>query len=460
MIFGRGDRNEINWYLQAVDEIHDGMESLMTMADYNSAIKIAMVRLEEEFGYILTRTGHSTARYSTSSSSISDDSVSYELVEDDYLDYDIIPSEEEINDLQSLAERMDFVQCVEVYGRVRKGTVYLCFQRLGIEKLSIQAVWRLVWDVLEVKIKQWIRAAKFCVQIFFPKEKQLCDQIFQSHGTLVVDFCFIEIVRDVMVQLFDFVEVISSSLRSPERFKFLDLHEALLDLMPELNNLFQSKSTEPIEIEVVESPFRIRAVEILLRLADAVRRSLLQLENDLCHESSANLIPDETIHSLTRYVMDYITRISDYKQSLTSLIVSKPSTDLKYSDDDKTTIDMEFIEVEGQTPLALHLIWIIEILVCKLNVKSENYEDAHLFMMNNVHYIAQRIRDCPKLRMIIGDDFANKLIGKVHLTWMVRAVDSNRMGRVTRVLLKMQNLFHTIVFLGLYALQSRLMDSD
>ncbi|XP_059627124.1 exocyst complex component EXO70B1-like [Cornus florida] len=310
-IFGRGDRNDINQYLQAVDEIHRRMA---TISDDNSVIKIAMARLEEKFGYILTRIGHSNPRYSTCSSSMSDDSVSYELVEEDYLDYDIVPSEEEINGLRSIAERMDSVQCVQVYRRVRKGAVDECYQRVGIEKLIIQDVWKLEWQVLEVKIRQWIRAAKFCVRIFFPKEKQLCQQIFGGLATtVVVDFCFAEIVRDGLVQLFDFVDVISSSSRSPSErlFKFLDLHEALSEILPELDNLFQSNSAEPIEIEVVESPIRIGAIQILYPLAEAISGILLQLENDLCHESL--VIPDGTIHSLARYVMDNITRLSDYK---------------------------------------------------------------------------------------------------------------------------------------------------
>ncbi|XP_059627122.1 exocyst complex component EXO70B1-like [Cornus florida] len=381
-----------------------------------------MAWLEEEFGYILAKIGHSNPRYSTCSSLMSEDSVSYELVEEDYLDYDIVPSEEEINDLRSIARRMDSVQCVQVYRRVRKGAVDVCFQRLGIEKLIIQDVWKLEWQVLEVKIRQWIRAAKFCVRIFFPKEKQLCEQIFGGLvTTVVVDFCFAEIVRDGLVQLFDFVDVISSSGRSPpERlFNFLDLHEALSELLPELDILFQSNSAGPIEIEVVESPIRIRAVQVLSRLTEAIRGVLLQMENDLCHESSA--IPGGTIHSLTRYVMDYITRISDYKQSLTSLIVSMPSA-----------LDL-LIELEGQSPLALHLIYLIEILVGRLEIKSKHYEDAHLFMMKNVNYIVEKIRDCPELRMMIGDDFAKNLIRKVSGARKMPVVHSNT-RKVLRIL--------------------------
>ncbi|XP_059627125.1 exocyst complex component EXO70B1-like [Cornus florida] len=377
--FDGEDHNDINQYMRAIDEIHCWLE-LTTVSDAdkskaNSVLEKAMAWLEEEFVNILTRTGNLSLSYSTCSSSIN-----YELVEDDYLDYDIVPSEEKINDLQSVAERMHSVQCLQVYRGVRKDIVDVCFQRLGIEELSIEDLWRLEWQVLELKIKQWIRAAKFCVRIFFPKEKQLSEQIVAGLETVVVDFCFMEIVRDAAVQLFDFVDAISTSRLLPERlFKFMDLHEALSDLLLEVDVLFQSKSAEPIEIEVVESSIIIRAVEILSQLKEVVRGTLLQLEREVCHEQSTTLAPVGTIHNLTRYVMDYTILVSEYKQSITSLIVSKPSTDLKYWDDG-TVIDMDSIEVEGRTPLALHLIWIIKNLVCKLNVKSKHYDDFNLLL--------------------------------------------------------------------------------
>ncbi|XP_059638858.1 exocyst complex component EXO70C1-like [Cornus florida] len=169
--------------------------------------------------------------------------------------------------------------------------------------------------------------------------------------------------------------------------------------------------SEPIEIEVVESPIQIQAVEILSQLKEAVRGTLLQLEKEVCHEQSTILVPGGIIHSLTRYVMDYTIRVSEYKQSLTSIIVSKPSIYLKYLDDE-TIIHMDYIEVEGQTSLALHLIWIIQNLVRQLNVKSKYYDDADLalsFMVDNVLYILQKIIGCSELRMVIGNHLLNKL---------------------------------------------------
>ncbi|KAH7547060.1 hypothetical protein FEM48_Zijuj01G0267000 [Ziziphus jujuba var. spinosa] len=448
MIF-EGDRVEVDRYLHAVDHVQRSMSEVSIADDdqakVNSAIQIAMARLEDEFRNILlnhtapietdsltdpSSSTHSSisARNSVSTADFEDDgdedkdddedellkrgdsnnSVSYRSTSS-IREIDLIPSDAVI-DLRSIAERMINAgylrECIQVYGSVRKSAVDSSFRRLGIEKLSIGDIQRLEWDQLEAKIRRWIRAAKVCIRIVFASEKKLCEQIFEGLGTAIDDACFMETVKGPAIQLFNFAEAISISRRSPEKlFKILDLHDALMDLIPDIDVVFESKSSESI---------RIQAAEILSRLAEAARGIMSEFENAVLREPSRVPVPGGTIHPLTRYVMNYISLISDYKQTLNELIVSKPSTGSRYSGD-PTTPDMEFTELEGKTPLALHLIWIIVILQFNLDGKSKHYKDAslvHLFMMNNVHYIVQKVKGSPELREMIGDDYLKKLTGK------------------------------------------------
>ncbi|RYQ89018.1 hypothetical protein Ahy_B09g095885 isoform C [Arachis hypogaea] len=449
MIFD-GDRQEVDRYLQAVDEIQRSMSSASISDDpkVNCALQIAMARLEDEFRNILIshtnpieadslidptslhfttpedeedhdqqqqqQQQQDTAADSSSSSSFSSgDGAS--SVNSSYRstssirEIDLIPSEA-VYDLRSIAERMIssgyLRECIQVYGSVRKSAVDASFRRLGIEKLSIGDVQRLEWEQLEAKIRRWIRAAKVCVRTLFASEKKLCEQIFDGVGTAIDDACFMETVKGPAIQLFNFAEAISISRRSPEKlFKILDLHDALMDLIPDIDVVFDSKSSESI---------RIQAAEILSRLAEAARGILSEFENAVLREPSKVPVPGGTIHPLTRYVMNYISLISDYKQTLNELIVSKPSTGSRYSGDPSTP-DMDFTELEGKTPLAIHLIWIIVILQFNLDGKSKHYKDAslsHLFIMNNVHYIVQKVRGSPELRQMIGDEYLKRLTGK------------------------------------------------
>ncbi|KAM7476107.1 hypothetical protein LguiB_023350 [Lonicera macranthoides] len=454
MIFD-SDRQEIDLYLQAVDEIQRSMESA-TIADdqtkANSTIQIAMARLEDEFRNILIAhtspietdslvdQSFSSSHSHSHSPLRTDSSIGTDLQDDDddtdedsvrpdgdlqestssstlvsyrstnsIRELDLMPSEA-IYDLRRIAERMISAgylrECVQVYGSVRKSVVDSSFRRLGVEKLSIGDIQRLDWEVLETKIRRWIRAAKVCVRILFASEKKLCEQIFEGLGTATDDACFMETVKGPAIQLFNFAEAISISRRSPEKlFKILDLHDALSDLMPDIDVVFNSKSPESI---------RVQAAEIQSRLAEASRGILSEFENAVLREPSRIPVPGGTIHPLTRYVMNYISLISDYKQTLAELIVSKPATGSRYSDD-STTPDMDFSDHEEQSTLALHLIWIIVILQFNLEGKSKHYKDAslaHLFIMNNVHYIVQKIKGSPELREMIGDNYLRKLTGK------------------------------------------------
>ncbi|KAF5743800.1 Exocyst subunit exo70 family protein D2 [Tripterygium wilfordii] len=463
MIFD-GDRDEVNRYLQAVDEIQRSMSTASisstaedqesnNMVNNPATIQIAMARLEDEFRNILlihtspieadslTDPSSSSSRLSTDESldeslslgegldarvkqhqedeeqqpeGISADSSSFSHSSyrstSSIREIDLIP-EEAINDLQCIAKRMisgGFLrECIQVYGSVRKSAVDASFRRLGIEKLSIGDIQRLEWDALETKIRRWIRAARICVRILFASEKKLCEQIFAGVGTAIDDACFMETIKAPAIQLFNFAEAISISRRSPEKlFKILDLHDALMDLLPDIEAVFDSKSSDSI---------RVQAAEILSRLAEAVRGILSEFENAVLREPSRVPVPGGTIHPLTRYVMNYISLISDYKQTLIELIMSKPSTGSRNSGD-PTTPDMDFAELEEKTPLALHLIWIIVILQFNLDGKSKHYKDAsisHLFMMNNVHYIVQKVKGSPELREMIGDDYLKKLTGKL-----------------------------------------------
>ncbi|KAF8091929.1 hypothetical protein N665_0432s0031 [Sinapis alba] len=472
------DPQEVKLYLHAVDEIQRYVSSageLETRA--NSAIQIAMARLEDEFRNILV--SHSSPINSDSLMSSSSSSSHLE-VEEDASNNDEDDQEEETDLLKRtgsssssssatvrlptgrgsysrstssireielipidavvylswIARRMVSAgylrECIQVYGSVRKSAVDSSFRRLGIEKLSIGDVQRLNWEALEQKIRRWIRAAKICVRVVFASEKLLCEHVFESVGAVNIhEACFMETVKGPAIQLFNFAEAISISRRSPEKlFKILDLHDALIELLPDIESVFDLKSSDSI---------RVQAAEILSRLAEAARGILSEFENAVLREPSRVPVPGGTIHPLTRYVMNYISLISEYRPTLVDLIMSKPSRNAT----DSNAPEMDFSEVENKGPLALHLIWIILILQFNLEGKSKYYRDAalsHLFVMNNVHYIVQKIKGSAELREMIGDLYLRKLTGKF------RQAATYYLSRRTQILEKLSPAYRS--FLG------------
>lgn len=454
MIF-EGQPQEAEKYLKTVDELQKLMESVsLPQADVHKAqnvLQIAMVRLEEEFRNLLlvhsepmdpelvlnpasmasSRSLNESYRDRPSHSSDDDEAeeeeeeaVSHPLA-DKVCEMDLIP-QDVIPDLHRIAERMVAAgyarECMQVYGSIRKSMVDESFLRLGIEKLSIGDVQRLEWETLEVKIKKWIRAAKVCIRMLFASEKRLCEQVFDGLDS-VGETCFSELAKGATMQLFNFSEAIAISRRSPEKlFKILDLYETLSELLPDIEMVFSDELCANVKTQ---------ASEILTRLGEAARGIFTEFENAIQRETSRTPIPGGTIHPITRYVMNYISFISDYKETLMKLIVNKPSQTSKLLPEGLIDLTGEYdkgSDSDDQSVLSLHLVWITLILQNNLEGKSKVYKDislSHIFLMNNVHYIVQKVKGSD-LRALIGDDWLRKHSGKVRqyatnyqrATWM------------------------------------------
>ncbi|KAL8252481.1 hypothetical protein R6Q59_036174 [Mikania micrantha] len=93
-------------------------------------------------------------------------------------------------------------------------------------------------------------------------------------GTDAGEVCFMEMVKAPAIQLFSFAEA-----------------DTLLDLMPDIDTLFESKALESIRDQVTE---------IVTRLVEAARGMLLEFKNVVLHEPSKVPDPGGTIHPLTR----------------------------------------------------------------------------------------------------------------------------------------------------------------
>ncbi|XP_059671073.1 exocyst complex component EXO70A1-like [Cornus florida] len=327
---------------------------------------------------------------------------------------------EKKDDLHRIAEILNSAghleKCVDAYQSVRKTFLETSLRKLGIQRLSMNDIRSLEWEALENKIRQWTQAAKICVSVLFASEERLCKRVFGGLGNAIDDDCFAETVKDPAFQLFEAGKALSictsDRSRRPEKlFRILDLHEMLLKLLKDVEIIFRSESLESVGIQ---------ATEMLWQLAKAAREILPQFESDMLRAQSHFQDQSGGIDNLTTYVVRFITQIAYYNEGLTKLIVSKPEFG-RNCGDAVTIPDAKLAQLDGRTsttPLVVHLIWIVEILQFKLEAKSKRYDNpslAQLFMMNNVHYIVQNIKEDPDLRDMVGDDYLKTLIENVQL---------------------------------------------
>ncbi|KAK2979516.1 hypothetical protein RJ640_008400 [Escallonia rubra] len=463
MIFDR-NLHEIDQYFQAVDQIQRLTKSAALLSDYRSQginlIQLATARLQFEFQAILTRKADidptAAAYFSSLSTSCSSGyqspgtnlnqmdkarhqfefqvmltrqtdsnptsaayfssistSCSSGLRGDDYTDHPAL-SDKEIYYLRCITERMSSIgslhYCIEVYCCSRKKFVEKSFRLLGVEKLSTNDVKRLEWEELQKKIKLWTGAARECVRKLFAREREMFEQIFDGlESAQTYDACFVATVKDAAICLFKFAETVSTTRPWMQKlFGILGLYYALSDLLPDLNLIFQSDSSKSIVNQ---------AAGILPQLEELVRGILSDFENGVLHEMSSVPTYAGTVHPFTKYVMEYIFGIVRYKDILSELIVSKPSATLRNEC--------------GRTPLELHIIWIIVSLKFNLESKSKIYNDSslgHLFVMNNIGFIVQKIEESSELGEMIGNDYRKKLS-----EIMLEAVNSYRRSIWDRV---------------------------
>lgn len=348
------------------------------------------------------------------------DSTSISLHYQDFMSLHAILSAEDVKVLRGIAEILsgtDYYQgCVRVYVGLRKDIIDRIYEILE-EKINLEAVHEPnYWEELNEKIQRWIQIAKICIGNIFANEKLLYKQIFEGlgggggrgrttddHGDSVN---LVYIIEDAATKLFEFPNSVMASRRLPQRLEiFLPLNQELLNLMPTVNELFCRNSRLPRNIHAC-------ATGIMSRFAEHVNKILAASERHVLRELSMNPTPKGGIHSLTEYVTGYMDLISDHRKSLGDLIVTNQAAP---PSDHSTASEMNYSEPDS-SPLKHHLIRMIEFLMYNLKFKSKFYEQEslnHLFIMNNINSVAQKIRNSQGLQELIGIKFLNKLTSSV-----------------------------------------------
>nr|GMD62760.1 exocyst complex component EXO70A1-like [Ipomoea batatas] len=397
-----GDHCDMDEYLQAIDEIVKSIKSAQISPEdrtkLESTVHIAKNQLKNEFQTILNSSCLTTYTEISPAYSSSFSTGGYSFAGS------IVGC---VHDLRSIAERMSLMgyphDCKSLYRTARKSHLDANFRRIGIEKLSISDIRRMQWEELEEKIGQWIRAAQFCIENLFCREKIMCQEVFEDLQTAKDDAFFMEIVKDHVTMFFAFAQAVSSIRPSAERlFKILDLHERLSSLLPDIEYIFSAKSSEWVQIQ---------AKITVSQLGQASRDILHNFEHSVLAHSWSVTGVEEGVHPLTTYVMEYLTKmIYGYGQPLTTLITSKPEIMIERMGD--TVLNRRFIDRENQSPLASHLVWIITSLHCNLKIKSKQHKDygyEHLFLMNNVRYIVLQVQECALMKDSIGEEYVHDL---------------------------------------------------
>jgi len=377
-------------------------------------MEMAMARLQKEFYQILAATRDQ----------LDPESISVRSPDGSIEDENELRSEEEfktagesitnvvrvvavaMSDLKSIADCMMSsgysIECVNIYKLVRKSVVDEGLYLLGIEKFRSSQIHKMNWEALEHMIKNWMNAV-IAVKTLLSGEKALCDHVFSASQT-IKESCFSEITKGA-INLFRFPVHVAKCKKLPERiFPLMDLYEALSDLQPEVELIFNSESTSDIKLQVVSS---------LHGLGESIRAILSDFVSTIQNDSSKTLIVGGGIHPLTQKVTSYISSLADYSRILSDIVSDSPpprNTALPEAYFESPTSD------SGLTPaVSVHLAWLIFVLLCKLDRKAEVYKDmslSYLFLANNVQIVLDKV--CTThLNVLLGEGWVFKHAKKV-----------------------------------------------
>ncbi|XP_023765303.1 exocyst complex component EXO70E2 [Lactuca sativa] len=440
MILDSGsDENQTNEYLNAVNEVKtlvERLESLNPNKDTsehevllkaNDVLQTSMARLEEEFKHILIHNQQNFEPERLSFRSIEDDcvdSTSIVSFEDDSFDDSIqrdsitisrgsevhimdLINPQVIPNLKSISTLMfdsNYIkECCNAFISVRKDALDDCLFILEVEKSSIEDVLKMEWATLNSKIRKWTKVMKIFVRIYLASEKSLCEQIFGKNE--VVNSCFAESSKASILQLLNFAEAISIGPHKPEKLiRILDMYEVLADLKPDIESFYQNDPG---------SYLRTEFQDVLTRIGDCATTTFLEFKNAVGANPSNAAFPGGGIHHLTRWVMNYVTTLIDYSNSLNTLLKTEiqfqdpsSSPDVNLEDDNANQKNSSF----SISPMTSHFQSLMSLLESNLEEKSRLYREealGHLFLMNNINYMAEKVKGS-ELRTVLGDNWIRK----------------------------------------------------
>ncbi|XP_049412284.1 exocyst complex component EXO70H1-like [Solanum stenotomum] len=382
--------NDLQHAMQFV--IKDNSTSKLLVRAHN-LIQIAIKRLQKEFYTILSGSSYFLDHETVSSSRASKSSMEDEV------------SESVMADLKAIADCMICAgygrECVKLYKVNRKSVIDETLFYLGIEKLNSYQVQKMDWELMEMKIKNWLSSVKIAVNALFRGERILCDYVFSS-SVNIRDSCFSEIANDGALTLFVFPEMVMKFKKlSPEKmFRVLDIYEIICELWVELESIFTFDSMAVVKAQAMAS---------LGKLGDAIRAMLSEFETAVQKDSS-KVVLGGGIHPLTQYVMNYLVFLGDYSGAISDIVVDSSPMSIQMLSESCYLSPTSGDGDSPSSPIVVRLTWLVLVLLCKLDGKAQLYKDvglSYLFLANNLNYVVLKVRES-NLKLLLGSEWISK----------------------------------------------------
>ncbi|KMZ68727.1 Exocyst complex component EXO70A1 [Zostera marina] len=285
--------------------------------------------------------------------------------------------------VQQLAQSGRQIQCSKIYQDARSLKLEKCVQKFGLgnDKFTVDTVQEMQGSSLKERITDWTKCTRVTVLLLFAAERKLYDKIFQGIGKLNEEI-FAEVTSASLRMIVNFVEVIVKCPHGPEN---LFIIFEMFDVIHELQS--------DIEITLKGNACAEKRTSFLMlrkQIAFTIQGILGKFPESIEKDPSKGVPSNGKVHPVNSYVMNYLKLLLDFL----------PSIRVFYKD---------FVIEDASNPETL-VLNIMQALLTNLELKSKQYKDpalAHIFLMNNYHYIVLAVKDS-KAKDLLGDDWVQK----------------------------------------------------
>ncbi|CAO2162631.1 unnamed protein product [Urochloa humidicola] len=388
-------------YLYAVD---DAIAAAGHSARAAAAVHAAMPRLEEEARSLLSSSPSLQRRLSLSSADDVADEASSATPSAPPSPRHGALSPDATASVRGVADRMLRAgygpELAQVYVTARRDALAESVALLGVEAVSIEEVMRMEWNVLDQRMRRWSHAVTAVVGTLLAGERRLCDEVFAEPDEELGHECFADVARGCVLQLLGFADAVAVSARATEKlYRTLGMYEALAGVRPDLEALFSGDRAS-------REFFAGEVSSTVEQLGSALRHTIEEFGHAIHGEASRKAVHGGEIHPMTRYVLNYCGLLADSRATLDAVLGDAGL------DDDTTTDDAAV----ATTPAARCIRELLTLLLGKVDEKSRLYDDAglqNIFLMNNLYYVVQKVRESPPLRELLGDDWLRRHRGQI-----------------------------------------------
>ncbi|OAY34286.2 exocyst complex component EXO70B1 [Manihot esculenta] len=316
-------------------------------------------------------------------------------------------SQESISNMNKIATAMISwgyeKECCVAYNMVRRNVFNVELDKLGFINTNVEDVQKMQWETLEGEIVAWTDILTHCYSVLFAAELKLCNVVFSGYPS-VSQRLFSELALVVTVRFLNFAEAVALTKRSAEKlFKFLDMYEALRDVIPANDNTYSK-----------EIKSQLCTAKSLL--GEAAASIFCDLENSIRRDHSRTPVPSGAVHPLTRYTMNYLKYACEYQNTLEQIFQQRMKN-VGDAGGKNRQWDAEITEGANEdgtpktSPFSVQLNGIMDLLDDNLEMKSKLYRDPalrYVFLMNNGRYILQKIKGSTEINDTMGATWCRK----------------------------------------------------